>query len=145
MAAGLTIPASSYPDFARIFDEVVSRVVREEDLLHFILSDGELLPEDFNLEVASLIRDAGPWGQAFPEPIFDGTFAVAEQRIVGDKHLKLRLQLAGQLIDAIAFFVDTAIWPNHRCETIHAAYRLEVNEYKGRRNLQLVIDYLEPV
>jgi single-stranded-DNA-specific exonuclease len=64
---------------------------------------------------------------------------------VGDKHLKLRLMLGKNLIDAIAFFVDTAQWPNHRCELLRAAYRLDVNEYKGSSRVQLIIEYMEAV
>ena len=83
--------------------------------------------------------------QVFPEPLFDDIFRVLEQRIVGDKHLKLKLGKGDKVLEAIAFFVDTSEWPNHRCQTIRAAFRLEVNEYKGRRNVQLLIEYLEPV
>ncbi len=145
MAAGLTIAEKNYEDFKRIFNEVVCAQLTDDDLQHFIFSDGELSAEDFNLDLAMLLRDAGPWGQAFPEPIFDGEFNIVEQRIVGDKHLKLRLTKGGSLIDAIAFFVDTNLWPNHRCEKVHAAFKLDINEYKGRRSLQLIVDYLEPV
>lgn len=144
MAAGLTIRAENKEEFTKIFDEVVSAQLSAEQLQHSLLSDGELSADEFNLEVASLLRDGGPWGQAFPEPIFDNTFRIIEQRIVGDKHLKLRLDKDGRMIDAIAFFVDINEWPNHRCETVRAAYRLDVNEYKGRKNVQLLVDYLEP-
>ncbi len=144
MAAGLTIRAENKEEFTKIFDEVVSAQLSAEQLQHSLLSDGELSADEFNLEVASLLRDGGPWGQAFPEPIFDNTFKIIEQRIVGDKHLKLRLDKDGRMIDAIAFFVDINEWPNHRCETVRAAYRLDVNEYKGRKNVQLLVDYLEP-
>jgi single-stranded-DNA-specific exonuclease len=145
MAAGLTISSHMLDDFMRIFDEVVSSQITEAELQHYLLSDGELMLEDFSLEVASMLRDAGPWGQAFPEPLFDDIFRVLEQRIVGDKHLKLKLGKGDKVLEAIAFFVDTSEWPNHRCQTIRAAFRLEVNEYKGRRNVQLLIEYLEPV
>jgi len=90
-----------------------------------------------------MLRDAGPWGQAFPEPLFDDVFHVMEQRIVGDKHLKLRLVKDEKILDGIAFFVDTQAWPNHRCQSVHAVYRLDVNEYKGRSNVQLIIDHLQ--
>lgn len=143
MAAGLTIASHVLTNFVKIFDEVVSKQISEESLQHQLLSDGELEDEDLSLEVASLLRDAGPWGQAFPEPLFDDTFTLLEQRIVGDKHLKLRLGKGDKIIDAIAFFVDLAKWPNHRCQTVKAAYRLDINEYKGRRNVQLIVEYLE--
>lgn len=144
MAAGLTIQISALEKFMKAFDEVVSRQLTEASLQHSLLSDGELGHEDLSLEVASMLRDAGPWGQAFPEPLFDDTFRLLDQRIVGDKHLKLRLGKEDKVIDAIAFFVDLKEWPNHRCQSVRAAYRLDINEYKGRRNIQLIIDYLEP-
>ncbi len=143
MAAGLTIDKQSLADFMQIFDEIVSSQITEAELQHFLMSDGELATEDFNLEVASLLRDAGPWGQAFPEPMFDDSFRILEQRIVGDKHLKLRLAKEDKVLDAMAFFVDTNNWPDHRCDKLRAVYRLDVNEYKGRRNVQLIIEYME--
>lgn len=145
MAAGLTIAKDSLQTFTKAFNEIVSAEVTDEKLQHNLLSDGELLAEEFNLETASLLRDSGPWGQAFPEPAFDDTFRILEQRIVGDKHLKLRLIKDDKILDAMAFFVDTSEWPNHRCQQIRAVYRLDVNEYKGRRNVQLIIEYLEGV
>jgi single-stranded-DNA-specific exonuclease len=145
MSAGLTILQSSLEKFKQVFDEVVSEQITEAQLQHSLLTDGELAHEDFNLEVASLLKEAGPWGQAFPEPLFDGVFKILEQRIVGDKHLKLRLGKDDKIIDAIAFFVDTEVWPNHRCQQVQAAYRLDINEYKGRRNIQLIVEYMEAV
>lgn len=143
MAAGLTISRQSLDVFTKAFDEIVSAQVTDAQLQHSLMSDGELLAEEFNLETASLLRDSGPWGQAFPEPSFDDSFGILEQRIVGDKHLKLRLSKGEKILDAMAFFVDTSEWPNHRCQTIRAVYRLDVNEYKGRRNIQLIIEYME--
>jgi single-stranded-DNA-specific exonuclease len=145
MAAGLTLPSDALDAFSAIFNDVISRQVTEAELQHVLISDGELMPEDFCLEVASLLREAGPWGQAFPEPLFDDTFRIMGQRIVGDKHLKLRLTKGDSIFDAIAFFVDTSVWPNHRCQTVRVAFRLDVNEYKGQRNVQLMVEYIEPV
>jgi single-stranded-DNA-specific exonuclease len=143
MAAGLTLARQSLEPFIKAFDEIVSEQVTDAQLQQNLMSDGELHADEFSLEMASLLRDSGPWGQAFPEPLFDDTFRVLEQRIVGDKHLKLRLGKDEKILDAMAFFVDTTEWPNHRRETIRAAYRLDVNEYKGTRNIQLIIDYME--
>ncbi len=145
MAAGLTIQHKQLETFIKVFDEVVSSQLNEADLQHLLLSDGELNTDEFNLEIATLLREGGPWGQGFPEPIFDGTFRILEQRIVGDKHLKLRLGKENKIIDAVAFFIDVKEWPNHRCEQVRAAYRLDINEYKGRQSVQLIVDYLEPV
>ncbi len=143
MAAGLTIRQEQLENFVRIFDEVVSPQLTEDQLRHCLISDGELSEEEISLDVAAMLRDAGPWGQAFPEPLFDDTFKIVEQRLVGDKHLKLRLMKDKKIIEAIAFFVDTKKWPNHRCEMIRAAYRLDVNEYKGRSSVQLIVEYIE--
>lgn len=145
MAAGLTIKHDQFDHFAHIFNTVVSQQITEAQLQHSLFSDGELDRDDLSMEVAAMLREAGPWGQAFPEPLFDDTFRILEQRIVGDKHLKLRLAKEDKVIDAVSFFVDTQQWPNHRCQSVRAAYRLDVNEYKNRRSLQLIIDYLEAV
>lgn len=144
MAAGLTIKRENYEQFAAVFDREVRRSLSEQDLADIIHSDGELTHDDFTLTFAQLLREAGPWGQSFPEPLFDGHFNVVEQRLVGGKHLKLTLMNPGQnrIFDGIAFNIDLNKWPNHRCETVHAAYRLDINEYRGQRNLQLVVEYL---
>lgn len=143
MAAGLTIARHVLNDFVKIFDEVVSQQVSEMQLQHCLLSDGNLTSEELSLEVATMLRDAGPWGQAFPEPLFDDVFQVLDQRLVGDKHLKLRLIKDNKIVEAMAFFVDVNLWPNHRCSAIRAAYRLDVNEFRGKRKVQLIIEYLE--
>lgn len=145
MAAGLTITQHRLSEFIARFDEVVSMQLSHANLQHVVLSDGELDANDFTLDIASTLRHAGPWGQAFPEPIFDDVFTILDQRIVGDKHLKLRLAKDDKVIDAIAFYVDVNVWPNHRCQSMRAAYRLDVNEYKSKRSVQLIIDYLEPL
>lgn len=143
MAAGLSIKRESLNKFSEIFNQTISENITETSLQHVLLSDGELQPEEFNLEIASLIQQAGPWGQAFPEPVFDDIFQIIDQRIVGEKHLKLRLSKQGKLLDAIAFFVDVNHWPNHRCQSVKAAYRLDINEYKNKKNVQLIIEHLE--
>lgn len=145
MAAGLTIARTVLDQFKEIFAEMVANQVTEAELKHYLMSDGELQLDELTLDIAALLRDAGPWGQAFPEPLFDDIFRVIEQRIVGDKHLKLKLGKENKTIDAVAFFIDTQQWPNHRCQFIHAAYRLDINEYRGRRQIQLIIEYLKPV
>lgn len=143
MAAGLTIERNHLETFIKLFDEVVTKQVDDSQLQHSLISDGGLEKDEISLEVASMLRESGPWGQSFPEPIFDDAFKILEQRIVGDKHLKLRLAKDDKIVDAVAFFIDTTLWPNHRCENVRAAYRLDVNEYKGRRNVQLIVEYLE--
>lgn len=145
MAAGLTLQRQNYAAFTQAFDTEVRKYLSYADLQGEIWSDGELAPQDFNLELATQLREAGPWGQAFPEPLFDGHFKVLQQYIVGNRHLKMTLGIAdsSQSIEAIAFNIDTEVWPNHRLQTIYAAYRLDVNEFQGRRNVQLIIEQLE--
>jgi single-stranded-DNA-specific exonuclease len=143
MAAGLTLPRESFEKFSAAFEEVVCQYLTEEQLRNCLLSDGELLQEELTLEVAETLREAGPWGQAFPEPLFDGTFNILEQRLVGNKHLKMVLGLEKINLDAIAFNVDMKLWPNYRCDRVHIAYRMDVNEYRGRRSVQLIIEHLD--
>lgn len=142
MAAGLSISAKSLPAFKEAFAVEVARHVSDDDLLGRIETDGELQPEDFSLDTAELLRNAGPWGQGFPEPIFDGVFNMVDQYIVGQRHLKLLLQVPGSnvYLDGIAFNIDLSRWPNNHCKSVQLAYRLDINEYQGRRKLQLVIE-----
>ena len=144
MAAGLSIASERYEDFAEAFEAEVRRHAAEVDLEHAVHSDGPLNAGDLNLSTAALLESAGPWGQAFPEPLFDGEFQVRGSRIVGERHLKLVLQPNGgqDYLDAIAFGLDNpGEWL--RCKDIRAAYRLDVNEFRGNRDLQLRIEYME--
>lgn len=144
MAAGLSLPRAHYTDFAEAFVAEVGRHARDLDLQAIIETDGELPGSDMHLELAELLRYAGPWGQHFPEPCFDGRFRIVQQRLVGERHLKLVLQPdAGDVVDAIAFNIDTERWPDPGVEWVEAVYRLDVNEFRGRRGLQLVVEQLE--
>lgn len=145
MAAGLSLPREHYPDFSAAFVEEVARHAGAVDLQAVVESDGELRPADFDLDTATTLRFAGPWGQHFPEPVFDGHFRVVNQRLVGERHLKLVLALPGSdtVVDAIAFNIDPAQWPDDSVDTVRAAYRLDVNEFRGQRSVQLVIELLE--
>ena len=146
MAAGMSFKEADFDRFQQAFDRVVRETMPAEALQAEVLSDGELQQHEFTLPLAHELREAGPWGQMFPEPLFDGEFYLIQQRIVGEKHLKLTLALdpaRQQLIDAIAFNVDVAIWPNHGCEKVRLAYKLDVNEFRGRQSLQLMVDYIE--
>ncbi len=146
MAAGMSLKKQHYPAFAKAFDEEVRRQLTTADLQAEVLSDGELSAPEFTMQLAQELREGGPWGQHFPEPLFDGEFYIVQQRIVGEKHLKLVLSAnkgGHELIDAIAFNVDLEIWPNN-CEKLHAVFKLDINEYRGRQTLQLMVDYLEP-
>jgi single-stranded-DNA-specific exonuclease len=144
MAAGLTIPRELYRDFNTAFIAEVERHAKDVELQAVVESDGELGAGDFALDLANELRFAGPWGQHFPEPVFDGHFKIVQQRLVGDKHLKLVLSLqdSQQIIDAIAFNVDLDIWPDDSVLEVEVAYRLEVNEFRGKRSVQLMVEYL---
>lgn len=147
MAAGLSIPADAYDEFNRAFVTEVQRHAEDVHLQAVVESDGELGASDFELELATELRFAGPWGQHFPEPVFDGVFTVVHQRLVGEKHLKLVLSREGssQLLDAIAFNVDLAVWPDESVREVQLAYRLDVNEFRGQRSVQLMVEFLQAV
>lgn len=145
MAAGLTLPRARLPDFMQAFDQVISGQVKEEDLQHALLSDGELQASELTLEVAELLREAGPWGQAFPEPLFDGVFEIIEQRLLAGKHLKMMLLKEDKMVEAIAFNADISQWPNYRCERVNIVYRMDVNEFKNKCKMQLIVEHLEAV
>ncbi len=146
MAAGMSIQEKDYERFSRVFNDVVTESVSEDQLQARIMTDGELSSEDFSLSFADLIRQSGPWGQHFPEPVFEGVFDVIQQRIVGEKHLKLLVKEARSdlLLDAIAFFIDLDVWPNN-AQKVQIVYKLEINEFRGQRNLQLLVDYIEVI
>jgi single-stranded-DNA-specific exonuclease len=145
MAAGLSLPKDNLDDFSRAFAEVVSQQLGRDELHGIIHSDGSLDESEIELELAHLLRDAGPWGQHFEEPVFDGEFELVSRRIVGEKHLKLVLRAAGgqRCFDAIAFNVTDEDWPA-QVQWVEMAYRLDVNEYQGRQNLQLMVSYIHP-
>jgi single-stranded-DNA-specific exonuclease len=145
MAAGLSLLPEHYPEFSKAFNEEVSKLLSEEDLQGYHETDGELTAAELQLSIADMLLEAGPFGQGFPEPVFDGVFSLVSQRLVGARHLKLVLQLPGSdhYIDAIAFNINPEEWPNHQCRTVHLVYRLDVNEFNGRRRLQLVVDALD--
>lgn len=145
MAAGLSIRLADYPAFSTAFDAEVRRLLGAEALTGVLLSDGELAADEICLENALLLREAGPWGQGFPEPLFDGVFEVLERRIVGERHLKLKLgQAGGKPLDAIAFNDTGALLPED-ANRARIAYRLDVNDYRGLLSAQLVVEYMEAV
>lgn len=145
MAAGLSLPAEQYTKFCQAFDEEVRLHLDESELQGTILSDGVLQSEEIDIKLAEILREAGPWGQGFDEPVFDGVFDIVQKRIVGEKHLKLVLRLPGEqkVFDAIAFNVTDANWPKE-VNSVQVAYRLDVNEFRGERNIQLMLQYINP-
>jgi single-stranded-DNA-specific exonuclease len=143
MAAGMTLRENDFNAFAQAFDEVVRTHLQPDDLNAVLHSDGAITQNEMTLDTAREIINGGPWGQGFAEPLFDGLFEVLSSRVVGEKHWKLVLCPAGGdlAIDAIAF---------NACETlpvmpqrVHAAYRLDENEWQGRISLQLRIEYMQ--
>ncbi len=145
MAAGLSLAREKLEAFRSAFENELKKHISESELRHELLSDGELGSSELTLDVAKLLRLAGPWGQGFAEPLFDNRFIILEQRLLKEKHLKLILNLTDYHvpIEAIAFNVDRSIWPNLRVQEVHAAYRLDVNEYAGNQRVQLIIEHLE--
>jgi len=142
MAAGLRLKESDFELFEKTLNRVLESNIEEEVLTNVVLSDGVLTSTDFTLETAQALRDAGPWGQGFPSPLFDGEFTLLQQRLVGEKHLKLTVDCDGVAIDGIAFNVDLSVWPNPNVTKIHCVYRLEINEFRGRKSVQLLFEYL---
>lgn len=147
MAAGLTLEKSQLAAFEQHFSALVSDWLTPELLTGHWLSDGELGAEEFNLGLAEQLRQAGPWGQAFPEPCFDGKFRLLSQRLVGGKHLKMQVQAeaGGPELDAIAFNVDLAVWPDASIQWVELGYRLDINEWRGNRSVQLAVSLLSPL
>ena len=147
MAAGLSLEEERFEEFQRHFGELVTEWLGPALLQGEILSDGELSPQEMTLEMAQMLRDAGPWGQMFPEPLFDGRFRLLQQRLVGERHLKVMVEPVGggPLLDGIAFNVDTTAWPDNGVREVTLAYRLDINEFRGNRSLQLIIEHLWPI
>ncbi len=146
MAAGLTIKEENLGQFRAAFEDAIHQLVGSEALEDIVLSDGGLDEEDLVLETGRAIQFAAPWGQGFPEPVFDGIFEVGERRIVGENHLKLVLCPENSLVrvDAIDFFYEPECWPEDK-QRFHVAYKLSVNEYRGRESLQLLVEHAIPL
>jgi len=143
MAAGLSIIEEDFVKFQQLFNQYAQQWLTSDDLKGTLSSDGELPTKEMTLGFAQLLRDAGPWGQNFIEPLFDDKFTLVQQRIVGQKHLKLVVEKAGQVFDAIAFNVDLSRWPDHKAQQVHLAYRLDINEFRGKQTVQFMVEYLE--
>ncbi|MCB1745095.1 MAG: single-stranded-DNA-specific exonuclease RecJ [Gammaproteobacteria bacterium] len=143
-AAGLSLPRAHFERFAEAFDAEVRKRLDEAALSGVIHSDGELEPERLGLELAQILRTAGPWGQSFPEPLFDGVFEVLQARRVGERHIKLRLRADGgaQPLDAIRFNVGELELPSPGTQ-LRVAYTLDVNEYQGTTSAQLRVEHWE--
>jgi single-stranded-DNA-specific exonuclease len=145
MAAGLSLEECNLDAFAVAFDVEVARWRDPAIPSNRVETDGELAADEIALETAQALREGGPWGQAFPEPCFDGIFAVKNARVVGDKHLKMWVTTADRTraFDAIAFNFKGADENRPLPDgDVRLVYRLDINEYKGERRLQLLVDHL---
>ncbi|MDP2851828.1 MAG: DHHA1 domain-containing protein, partial [Gallionella sp.] len=138
-AAGLSIAETDFENFVAAFEQVSGELLSASDLAQRIETDGALEHAEMNLDVARLL-DEQVWGQGFPAPQFNDNFIVQNQRVVGEKHLKLRLSAQGKLIEAILFGHNEPL-----PEQIHAVYSLSVNEYNGTQSLQLIIRHWRDV
>jgi single-stranded-DNA-specific exonuclease len=140
MAAGMTIRKSDLKAFSKAFNLLVKDEMEDESLENIIWSDGELSSEVISLDLAKMLRDAGPWGQAFEEPRFHGDFSVLSQRVLSGKHLKLELDnKTGPAFSAIAFFQDESILHAH-LNKVRLVYKIDVNFFREQEHLQLMID-----
>ncbi|WP_394174360.1 single-stranded-DNA-specific exonuclease RecJ [Thalassotalea litorea] len=144
MAAGLSIGEADFSKFQRLFDQLAHSWLTQEMLENCVLSDGPLTLSQMNEQQCVQIEQAGPWGQNFPEPVFDNTFELVQQRLLSGKHLKMVVRCEDQVFDAIAFNIDPEIWPDDNIRFVHMAYKLDINEFRGKRNLQLMVEHLEP-
>jgi single-stranded-DNA-specific exonuclease len=143
MAAGLTIAEAALPEFKKTAAQQMKRLYPQADFSGAIVTDGPLPQAALNLGFARSLRDAGPWGSAFPEPVWSGDFAVLEQRTVGEHHLKLRVRPVdgGGTMDAIAFNQAGPVYRG----IVQMAYKLDVNEFRGIENPQLVVEQIAAV
>ncbi|WP_297795927.1 single-stranded-DNA-specific exonuclease RecJ [uncultured Marinobacter sp.] len=146
MAAGMTLAGEDLDTFCEAFDKAVRDTLTPEDLEAAIVTDGPLNSQELSLDTATLLKRASPWGQHFPEPLFDGEFRVVSQRIVGENHLKLVLQPAdgSGIVDGIAFNTGPEV-PDYTKTGARVVYKPDANTFRGRTNLQLLVDYLEPL
>jgi single-stranded-DNA-specific exonuclease len=146
MAAGLSLPAESLERFTRAFNEEAGRRLSKEALLQVLHTDGALSEDSFSLECAEILRLSGPWGAGFPEPLFDGVFEIVDSRLLADRHLKMtvRPQGSSRMLQSIWFNV-----PEDSREpasaTVRLVYRLEINDYRGSRTLQLIVSHAEVI
>ena len=144
MAAGLSLPVAKLQDFEQAFVDIARAHMAKLDGNHALLSDGDLSSKELCLPFAHLLRQAGPFGQGFESPLFDGEFALLDQRLVGQKHLKMVVKSDGaNEVDAIAFNVDLKSWPNAMVKRVHIAYRLDINVFRGQETVQLIVEQIE--
>ena len=142
MAAGLTIIPDNFEHFKVAFTEAITKHLKGKKPIIELLTDGQLESSEITFKNADLLRQASPWGQGFEEPIFYGDFELVEQRVVGEKHLKCNLKLQGtnSVLEGIAFFQEKL-----KSKKVRAAYKLNVNLFRGNESLQLMIESIEKI
>ncbi|MCX8575318.1 MULTISPECIES: single-stranded-DNA-specific exonuclease RecJ [unclassified Gilliamella] len=147
MAVGLTIHENDLSRFTACVEALLLKRLDDKLLETVIETDGEIDGQDFNYSIAKQLKDSGPWGEGFPEPIFDGEFIIHQQRLLADKHLKLVLEPknGGPIIDGIAFNVDRLEWPDLSIKQAKLVYHLDVDEFRGNQAAKLLIRHLWPI
>ncbi|MCD8524229.1 MAG: single-stranded-DNA-specific exonuclease RecJ [Gammaproteobacteria bacterium] len=147
MAAGLSLLKSNITLFEQAWNVILARHIDPCLLEKVIHTDGELACEDLTLRFAEMLEDSGPWGQQFPEPLFDGRFLIVDEKILAGKYVKFSLmpEYSDKILDGVAFSVDLDTWPFQKCALAHLVYRLDINQFRERRKLQLIIEQIEPV
>lgn len=144
MAAGLTISAERLDTFKLALEFTAKKHLTPEQLTAVLYTDGNLPAGCFDLAFARELQNAGPWGQAFPEPVFEDEFVLISQKMLADRHLKMVLQSAdGKLLDAIWFNADNKAWPDVNVQKVLLAYQLDINEYRDKQNLQLLVRHMQ--
>ena len=144
MAAGLSLKTCDYPRFAEAFDTIARELIDAERLQAVLYTDGELPPGAFSLVLARQLRQAGPWGQVFPEPLFDNLFECTSWKVMGERHLRLQLRdpRDGALHDAVMFNAYHGQPPPPH---LRAAYELTINDWQGRETPRLLLRHIQPI
>ncbi len=147
MAAGLTILEKDFEDFSRLLNDCVQQVANDEILENVLHSDGEVSEEYLNLAIVEMLNQAGPWGQAFPEPMFTGHFRLLNQRILKERHLKVELapvdSTQNVVLDGIVFNLFDETNPPREIQTlVELVYKLSINEFRGHKNIQILIEHI---
>lgn len=146
MAAGLTMRKENLTRFSELAEQEASEWLSEEQKQRVFWSDGELTALQLSQDSVNMLQSAGPWGQQFPEPMFDGQFELVDQRIVGERHLKLVVRHPqSELLDAIAFNVDTQQWPARQASVVELLYKPQLNHFRGRTNVQLLVEQIRAI
>ena len=147
MAAGLSLLKSNIKLFDHAWNTILAKHIDHRFLEKVIYTDGELGDDDLTLRFAEIVEEFGPWGQQFPEPLFDGRFLIVDEKVLAGKYIKFSLmpEHSDKVLDAVTFSIDLDTWPFQKCELAHVVYRLDINQFRERRKLQLIIEQIEPI